>query len=164
LAILKANSELNAVVFDRPQIIETARDFWSSKQDKDVLNRMKFIGGDILDSLPCAISDEDVYFFMAVFHTFSDEDCKRIFFNLQQAIESYSPHIIVADAVAEESNINEITASMDMQMLIGSEGRERTLGEWSNIISDTGFNIIQVIDMRALGKYIVIQQQQYTNT
>jgi hypothetical protein len=156
-SILKANPTLKAVVFDRPQIIEGAREKWQSKENESVLERMEFVGGDILESLPQAESDDDVYFFMAVFHTFNDSDCKIILHNLKKAIGDKSSYVVIADAVAKDMNIDPITASMDMQMLMGSKGRERTMSEWERLINDTGFMIEQVLDIRTFAKYIVVR-------
>lgn len=159
LAIVKANPKIAAVVFDRPQVIEDARNKWQSKVSESILDRMDFVGGDMLESIPKAESDEDVYFFMAVFHSFNDTNCKIILRNLKTAIGSKSPYIVIADTVAEDININSTTASMDMQMLMGTEGRERTMSEWKNLLNDTGFYIEQVMDIRTFAKYIVVRRK-----
>jgi hypothetical protein len=159
LSILKTNPALKAVVFDRPQVIHGAREKWQDSIDDSVLERMEFIGGDALESIPKAESDKDVYFFMAVFHAFDDSDCKKILQNLKQAIGDTSSYVVIADTVANEMNIDAITASMDMQMLMGSKGRERTLSEWENLFTDTGFYIEQVLNIRTFAKYIVVRRK-----
>jgi len=163
LAILKANESLEAVVFDRPQTVQLAREKWKNIDkmtdiERDALNRIKFIGGDMLQSIPEAESDDDVYLFMAIFHTFNDSDCKQILNNLLQAFGSKSPYVVIADAVADEKNIDPIVASFDMQMLMGTKGRERTIAEWKSLFNDTGFIIDQVVDVRAFAKYIVLRR------
>lgn len=159
LTILKANLELKAIVFDRPQIIEGAGEKWQGKENESVLERIEFIGGDILESIPQAESDDDVYFFVAVFHTFNDTDCRKILHNLKEATGNKSPCVVIADTVANEVHIDSITASMDMQMLMGTKGRERTLSEWEQLFNETGFNIERVMDIRTFAKYIVLRKQ-----
>lgn len=158
IAILKTNPELHAVVFDRPQIINQAKNKWKSKQSIPELDRMDFMGGDVFESLPPSESDEDVYLFMAVFHTFNDTDCRKILTKLYQAIGNNSPTIVIADAVVDELGIDSITASMDMQMLMGSKGRERTINEWKHLFNDSGFRIDQVVQMRTFAKYLVLRK------
>jgi hypothetical protein len=63
--------------------------------------------------------------------------------------------VVIADTVPDEVNIDSMTASMDMQMLMGTKGRERTLSEWENLVNGTGFNIESVMDIRTFAKYIV---------
>lgn len=157
LAILKENPSLTAVVFDRPQVIEKARGYWKGKVEKELLSRIEFIKGDMLESIPKAESDLDAYFFMAVFHAFNDEKCKLILQNLKKSIGSKNPYIVIADAVANEVAIDSITASMDMQMLMGTRGRERTLNEWIELFNDTDFAIEKIIDIRTFAKYIIVR-------
>ena len=147
---------MKAVVFDRPAIIEEAKETWKGKESESLLERMEFVGGDILESIPQAESNEDVYFFMAVFHTFNDSGCRKILLNLRTAIGDESPYIVITDAVASEQNIDAITASMDMQMLMGTKGRERTRSEWENLFRETRFSIEQVMDIRTFAKFIVV--------
>lgn len=158
-SILKANPTLKAIVYDRPQIIKGAREKWQSDEDDSVLQRMEFIAGDMLENIPASESDKDVYFFMAVFHTFNDDYCKKILHNLKAAIGDHSPYILISDAVASEMNVDTITASMDMQMLMGTHGRERTLSEWENLFSDTVFYIDRVLNIRTFAKYIIVRRK-----
>ncbi len=159
LAILKANPKLTAVVFDRPQVIEEAQKNWLEKEHEDALKRMEFIAGDMFERIPKAESDNDIYLFMAIFHGFSDSDCTKILLNLKIAIGNKSPYVVIVDAIPEAMSIDSITASMDIQMLIGTKGRERTLNEWNKLFSESDFKIEKVLDTRIFAKYIVIRSQ-----
>ncbi len=41
-----------------------------------------------------------------------------------------------------------------------TKGRERTLGEWETLFTDTGFGIEHVLDMRTFAKYLVVRLQR----
>ena len=58
----KALVRAQTTVYDRPQTIKRAREKWQGKVNDSILNRIKFIGGDILGSIPLAESNDDVYF------------------------------------------------------------------------------------------------------
>lgn len=79
--------------------------------------------------------------------------------NLKGAIGNSSPYAVIADLVVDDMKIDAITASMDMQMLVGTKGRERTLDEWNNLFNDAGFRIEKVMDIKMFAKYIVIRKQ-----
>jgi hydrogenase maturation factor len=96
---------------------------------------------------------------MAIFHGFSDSDCKKVLLNLKIAIGNKSSYVVIVDAILEEVNIDSITASVDMQMLIGTKGRERILKEWNKLFVESGFKIEKVLDTRIFAKYIVIRPQ-----
>ena len=157
MAILKSFPALNAVVFDRPQIIATARDSWRGKVPAELLTRIDFEPGDMFTGLPAAISDNDLYIFFAVFHGLSDEEANIVLEQLKRAAGSQKPHILIVDTVADEMQLNPILASFDMQMLIGTRGRERTMGEWTRLFTHAGFKLIEIIDVRTFVKFIVIR-------
>lgn len=155
IAILKSYQNLKAVVFDRPQIIEAAKTHWDGKIAADVLVRIDFQPGDMFENLPTAESDNDLYVFFAIFHGLSDEECTRVLNNLKSAIGTKKPFVLFGDAVAEEMHIDPIVAAFDMQMLIGTTGRERTPGEWKRLLEGTGFEIMEVTNVRTFAKFIV---------
>ena len=74
---------------------------------------------------------------------------------LKAAIGDKKPYILLGDAVADECGIDSTIASFDMQMLIGTKGRERTLSQWKSLLDSAGFQIQEVIDVRAFFKFIV---------
>lgn len=155
IAILKSYPNLKALVFDRPQIIEAAKPHWSGKIAPDVLQRIDFQPGDLFESLPAAESDNDLYVFFAIFHGLSDEECTRVLNNLKSAIGTKQPYILFGDAVAEDMQIDPTIAAFDMQMLIGTKGRERTPGEWKRLLDGAGFEIVEILNVRTFAKFIV---------
>jgi hypothetical protein len=159
LAILKNNPGLRATVFDRKQIIQNAREKWQNVYDDSVLARIEYVGGDVFDAIPEAESNNDIYLFIAVFHSFNDNECIKILENLKIAMGDKSPYVVIIDTVASDINTSEMIASMDMQMLIGTEGRERTLPEWKYLFDKCDFSIKYILDTRTFAKYIVIRKQ-----
>lgn len=160
IAILKSFPNLKAVVFDRPQIIETAKTNWGKKVADEVLARIEFQPGNMFESLPIAASDKDLYLFFAIFHGLSDVESQKVLTNLKTAIGKKKPWVLIADSVAEEMQINPTVAAFDMQMLIGTRGRERTLSEWRSLLEDSGFEIVDVIDVRTFAKFIIVRPNQ----
>jgi hypothetical protein len=160
ISILNYFPNLRAVVFDRPQIIEAANASWSGKLPAELLARIDFQPGNMFESLPVAVSDKDLYVFFAIFHGLSDEESKKVLSNLRSAIGSKKSCVLIADSVAEEMHINPTVAALDMQMLIGTKGRERTPGEWRMLLEDSGFEIVEIMDVRTFAKFIVIKPYQ----
>jgi len=155
LSILKSCPNLKAVVFDRPQIIEAAKTYWHGKISTDILARIDFQGGNMFESLPAAASDNDLFVFSAIFHGLSDEECTTVLSNLKSAIGNTRSSVLFADAVAEETHINPNIAAFDMQMLIGTSGRERTPSEWKQLLENAGFEIVEIMNVRTFAKFII---------
>jgi len=157
ISILKSYPNLKAVVFDRPQIIEAAKTHWSGKIAADVLARINFQRGNMFENLPVAESDNDLYVFFAIFHGLNDEECTKVLNNLKSAIGTKKSYVLIGDAVAEEMHIDPTVAAFDMQMLIGTTGRERTLREWGRLLENAGFKIVEVMNVRTFAKFIVVK-------
>jgi len=156
LSILKANPHLEAVVFDREQVIASARDYWLERGEASTLERMHFVGGDMFDAVPEARSARDIYLCMALFHGMGDEEAQRVLANLRRAFASVKPTLLVVDIVADARGIDPNVAAFDMQMLINTHGRERTLSEWAVLFQQGGFHIREVVDVRTFAKFIVV--------
>lgn len=154
-AILERYPNLEAIVFDRPKVIEKAVDYWRGK-DHEALARMSFRGGDMLDSVPDARSSGDIYLFIAIFHAMSDSQAEQVLGNVQTACGSHRPTIAIIDTVAEERNIDPSIASFDMQMLMGTRGRERTEREWRNMLAGSGFRLQEIVDLQTFAKLLVV--------
>jgi len=153
IAILERFPTLRAVVFDHPQVIEQARAYWQGKVDDSVLERIEFVGGDAREGVPAA-GERDVYFLCAVFHGLSDADSVAILKNLHASPRS---DVAIFDAVMAEKGENLMITSFDMQMLISTEGRERTAKQWQALFDATGYRIAGTYDTRSLWKLQMLQ-------
>ncbi len=158
LSILKQNPQLEALVLDRPQVVAGAREYWRKRADmQEPLGRVEFVGGDMLEAIPPAKDKKDIYLLMAIFHALSDEMAVRVLQNLHQAMGGHSATAVIADAVVAEAGIDPNHAAFDMQMLIGTRGRERTRSEWEGLLSTGGFSIAEIVNIRTFAKFIVIK-------
>lgn len=156
LAILKRHPQMHALVFDRPQVTENAVAYWRDRVDAELLARVSFAGGDMLETIPAAHSDSDIFLFFAIFHGMGDTQAEKILTNLRMACSSYRPTIAIIDCVAEAQRINPAVASFDMQMLIGTRGRERTENEWRTLLARGGFMLQEIVSLRTFARLLVV--------
>lgn len=156
LTILKQSPGLAAVVFDRQQVVDTAKEYWRSQGEESMLNRVTFVGGDMFKSIPAACSARDLYLCMALFHGLGEEEADRVLKNIRQAMAEHRATLLVVDAVAEEVGIDPNVAAMDMQMLVNTHGRERTAKEWGALFQRNGFALREIIPVRTFARFIVV--------
>lgn len=90
LAILRRHPSLSALIFDRPQVIEKAIADGQTTIDAQLLSRISFTGGDMLESIPPAQSERDIFLFVAIFHAMNDAQVEKILSNLRTACLSPS--------------------------------------------------------------------------
>jgi hypothetical protein len=155
LAILRAYPHLEALVFDRPQVIAAAEAFWRQQGEAELLPRVDFASGDATKEIPAARSDRDIFLCMALFHALGNEDARRVLANIRRAIGSSGATLLIVETVVDEVGIDPNVAAFDMQMLIGTRGRERTLSEWQTLLEDGGFSIREVVVVRTFARFIV---------
>jgi hypothetical protein len=156
IAILREQPQLSALVFDRSPVVAGAVDYWSDKLPSSVLKRLEFCGGDMLKAIPQARSDRDLYLFVAIFHGLGQEEAQQVLNNLRVACGDYLPTIVIADMVAQAQDIDPNIANFDLQMLINTRGRERTLTEWRELLASSGFAVREIVNVRTFAKLLVI--------
>lgn len=157
LAILKRHAHLTALIFDRDQVIQNAQSYWQGKEPSEIVSRMHFQTGDVFESIPLAASDKDIYLLSAVLHGMDDRGCIKILRNLATASAGTGARIVLMEMVVPELNADISSTSFDMQMFMGTQGRERTMTEWLDLIDQSGFSLMEVVGLQSIGKMLVLR-------
>lgn len=157
LAILKQYPQLTALVFDREQVIKTAANYWAGKQPPELLCRLSFQAGDLLEAVPPAKSGKDIYLLSAVLHGMDDENCLKVLQNLATASAGSGARIALLEMVVAESKADFASAACDMQMFVNTRGRERTLGEWRGLFEKSGWVLEELVGLQTMGKILVLK-------
>ncbi|HET7833131.1 MAG TPA: methyltransferase [Gallionella sp.] len=155
-AILKRHPHLAALVVDRAQVIAGAVQYWQERGEQALLARMDFQAGDILEAVPPAAGDKDIYFLIAVLHCFDDATCITLLRNLAEASAGTGAPIVLMEMVLPEQGADLASASFDMQMFMGTRGRERTLVEWQRLFDESGLALKEIVSLQTFGKMLVL--------
>ena len=156
VAILKRHPNLTALVVDRLQVIQAAEQYWSVREAPTLLTRLSFLSGDFLESAPPAASDKDIYLLSAVLHGFDDDTCVEILRNLVTASAETGARIAIMEFVVAESRADLPSAAFDMQMFMGTRGRERTLDEWRSLFDRSSLVLEEEVHLRPFGKILLL--------
>lgn len=159
LAILKQYPHLTAQVFDRDQIIKTAATFWVGKESTELLARISYQAGNMLEAIPAAKNDKDIYLLSAVLHSLADQDCIKILRNLATAIADTGARIAILELVVPDFKADISSAACDMQMFMATRGKDRTLTEWQNLFDQARLMFEELIQLRSIGKILVLRQR-----
>lgn len=155
LTILKRHAALHALVVDRPQVIADARRHWAD-HPSPAARRMHFAAGDLFTDLPCARDARDIYLVSAVLHAFDERDCITALRTLARASGHSGARIAIMEIVLPNTGTDLAGASFDMQMFMGSHGRERTLAEWLHVFAQAGMHLDEVVETRSFAKILVL--------
>ncbi|MDJ0345997.1 methyltransferase [Streptomyces sp. H10-C2] len=139
-AILAANPGLIGSVFDTangvleaPAVIEVA----------GVADRCEIATGSFFDSVPAG---PDAYLLKNILHDWNDDECVRILENCRKGLAP-GGRVVVFTSVLSEGRRNEdpveaLGASIfDIEMMVVTTGRERTLTEFEELFSRAGLKL-----------------------
>ncbi|MEJ2360425.1 MAG: methyltransferase [Gammaproteobacteria bacterium] len=155
VTILRHYPQLQAEVIDSVSVIQNAREYWQHRLDNGLLQRLTFSSGDILKAVPPANDDRDIYFLCGVLHGLDDTDCIQVLTNIALASGSSGACIAVMEMVMDTQQPDMLSTAADMQMFMGTRGRERSLDEWHSLFNQSGIQLAEVVRLRNLGCILV---------
>ena len=159
IAILAENTKLTSVVFDRNAVTKEAKESWKNKIDNQVLDRITYVGGDLFSSdLPIPTSDKNLYLLIAVFHLLDDAQAIMLLKRISEAMAGIDATIALADAVLPDTQANITQTSFDMQMLMGTEGCERTATQWHKLFEHANLELVETVSVRTFAKIMVLKK------
>ena len=105
--------------------------------------RLRLQGGDFFkDALP----ECDGYVIMQVIHDWSDERAVQILSAIHRAAPRHAKLMLIEAVLPENLNPSWVKM-LDIFMLALMAGRERTLREFENLLTASGFRLDKVIDV-----------------
>jgi hypothetical protein len=134
-AVLDATPTASGVLFDQPQVVQEA---------PITSDRLRVIGGDFFrDPLPAA----DAYILMEIIHDWDDDASRKILAAVRRTARA-NAKLLLIEALLPNTSVPNWPTTLDTVMLtIG--GRQRTLGEYSELLRDTDFRMTRDIDTHA---------------
>ena len=156
LAILKRHPPLTALVIDRAQAIAEAEKYWATHPTGGA-ERLHFQAGDARATIPPARDEKDIFLLSAVLHCFDDQTSVAVLKNIAQAVGTTGARIALLEMVLPERGADVAGASFDMQMFMGTRGRERTLSEWRALFAQSGLTLEEVVGLRTFGNLLVLR-------
>ncbi len=137
-AILKANPQLKGILSDLPGVIEGAKSLITKE---GVAQRCNFIAGDCLQSVP---DGGDAYLLKHLIHLFQDEQAIAVLKNCR-SVMAPKGKLLLIEMVIPRGNEPFYGKLLDVMMLLGPGGRDRTETEYGTLLSAAGFKLTRVI-------------------
>lgn len=141
-SILRAHPRLRGVLFDQPHAAEQARD---KIRAQGLSGRCEAVGGSFMGPIP---SGGDLYLISRVLHDWSDERCVAILRNCRGAVKSGK--LLVVERILEpeyDSSPSVAAALSDLNMLVVTGGKERTVEEYRSLLEEAGFRYRRVFQL-----------------
>lgn len=124
---------LNAIVFDLPDVIDLAEE---CVRRSAVAERIRFQRGDFFeDELP----EADLFALGRILHDWTDAKCIALLRRIQERLPVGGAVLLAEKLLTEDGNGPRWARMQDLNMLTITEGRERTLSEYEQLLHTAGF-------------------------
>jgi hypothetical protein len=135
--ILSAHQHPSGVVFDLPDVVAEA----TAEIDRAGLaDRCEVDGGSYLDGVPAG---GDLYVIKSVLMDCGDDEARVILRHVRQAVNDTGA-VLVIESMTGVPNEGEPAAFSDLNMLVATGGRLRGRDDWRAMLTDTGFDVVDV--------------------
>ncbi len=137
--ILKANPQMEGVLFDLPEVIERVKPRIAQEA---IADRCQLVAGGFFESVPAGA---DVYLLKHILHDWDDERSVAILKNCYNAMAANSK-LLVVEMVIPPGNALFMGKLLDMHMLmVCPGGKERTEEEYRALFEAAGFQLTRIV-------------------
>jgi hypothetical protein len=132
-AILGRHRNVRGILYDLPHVVRDAGDLLKAQ---GVADRVRVMGGSFFDSVP---RGGDVYILSHVLHDWPDQKCIAILSACRKAMEK-GKKLVIVEMILPEGDEPHPGKMLDLSMLVGAGGRERTEEEYSALLTKASFS------------------------
>nr|BAM37634.1 O-methyltransferase [Eschscholzia californica] len=142
-AVSKAFPHIKCSIYDLPHVISDS---------PDIPNIVK-IEGEMFKSIPSA----DAILMKCILHDWNDDECIEILKKCKEAVPKEGGKVIIVDIVLDMESkhpYSKVRLTLDLDMMLNTEGKERTEEEWKKLIDGAGFASYKITQISALQSVI----------
>lgn len=137
IAACERYPQLKAIVFDLPQVIETAKEHIARSSAGSRVSTMA--GNFFLDELPQA----DLFALARILHDWPADKIRRLLAKIYRRLPE-GGGILLAERLLREDKTGPVSSQLQsLNMLVCTEGKERTLSEYRELLEEAGFRRAQ---------------------
>lgn len=137
IALVKSFDDLEAIVFDRPQVVADAK---RRIQVGGLVERCRVHEGSFFEGVP---RGADLYLLGRVLHDWDDDQAVEILSNIADAADAGSRVVAVEEVVDEGPGWSEAKMK-DLMMMTMTGGKERTADEYRALFEEAGLEWVGV--------------------
>nr|AKO60153.1 S-adenosyl-L-methionine:O-methyltransferase [Papaver somniferum] len=142
-AISKAFPHIKCSIYDLPHVIADS---------PEIPNVVK-IEGDMFKAIPSA----DAILMKCILHDWNDDECIQILKKCKEAVPQEGGKVIIVDVVLNMDlthPYSKIRLTLDLDMMLNTGGKERTVEEWKKLIDAAGFASFKITEISAVQSVI----------
>jgi hypothetical protein len=135
------------ILYDLPHVV---RDAPALIQSHGLTERVTIEAGSFFENVPAG---GDAYLLSHVIHDWSEPLCLKILGNVRRAMNT-DGRLLLIEMVLPPGNAPHPGKVLDMVMLVGPGGRERTEHEYGKLLEKAGFRLTRVVPTESAASII----------
>ena len=136
--ILDRCPESRGILYDLPHVV---RDAPKLIQGRGLADRVTIVSGSFFDGVP---SGGDAYLLSHIIHDWTEAQCLTILSHCRRAMAPAS-RVLIIEMLLPSGNTPHPGKMLDMMMLVGPGGQERTEPEYRVLLSKAGLRLTKVV-------------------
>ncbi|MFZ1989333.1 MAG: methyltransferase [Alphaproteobacteria bacterium] len=136
--ILGRHKAPRGLLFDMPHVVTEAPAFIAERGLRD---RISIESGSFFEAVP---KGHDAYIMSHIIHDWTPEQCGTILGNCRKAIAP-NGKLLIVEMVLPEGDTPHPGKMLDMMMLVGPGGQERTGKEYEALLAKSGFRMTRIV-------------------
>ena len=141
-ALLRSCPGLTGIVLDMPEVVEF------TSVPNDLQRRCRFVGADLFQEWPARAS---AVILARVLHDWRDADALRILKRAREAMDRNGTLYVVEMLLDERTGAGGL---LDLHMLVMTGGRERTVEQFTDLLTIAGFEVLDVLPTASVSSVI----------
>jgi hypothetical protein len=145
--ILERHPGPRGILFDLPHVV---RDAPTLIQSRGLTARVTVESGSFFETVPAG---GNAYLLSHIIHDWTEEQCLTILGNCRRAMTT-NGRVLIIEMVLPPGDAPHPGKMLDMMMLVGPGGRERTEPEYRALLEKAGFRLTQVVPTRSAASVV----------
>jgi hypothetical protein len=137
--ILTSHPGARGILYDLPHVV---RDAPAVIGARGLTDRVMIEPGSFFDSVPAG---GDAYLLSHIIHDWSEDQCLTILGNCRRAMKPTTTRLLIIEMVLPSDNTPHPGKMLDLMMLVGPGGRERTEQEYATLLAKAGLRLTRVV-------------------
>jgi SAM-dependent methyltransferase len=140
-AILRANPTVRGIVYDLPHVVAGVAEVAKAAGVDD---RCAIVAGSFFESVP---EGGDMYVLKRIIHDWDDDRARAILTACRRAMKPGARLLVVDEVLPQRAETPDAAAAflLDLEMLVGPGGRERTEDEFRTLLAASGLALARVV-------------------
>jgi len=136
--VLAKNPQMRGILFDLPHVVVDAP---AMLRARGVSDRVKIEEGSFFERIP---EGADAYLLSHIIHDWSEPQCGTILGHCRRAMRP-DARLLIVELVLPGNDQPHPGKMLDLMMLVGPGGQERTVPEYSALLEKSGFRLTKVV-------------------